>query len=263
MSFLDQSHVRSRRRRALGRRLSARRRRCGSASPGCRARARRCSSLRWSTICCAQARLPVLAAAAEGRIARAQLDPQPDDAVPRFPYEEHLAALSGPGRPLAAIDAAHLAAAAAHRIRARRRLEPGAGAARPRHRRLSRRVAARPDAARQELRALVERDDRGEPRARRARALAGAWLAHLDGLDPQAPFDEDTARAAATSVHRISARRARRRLCALDPAARPFPDAGRSRRLAGADLRAAAGRGERRAGGGIARRDDAAALRGL
>ena len=35
----------------------------------------------------AKGRLPVLAAAAEGRIARAQLDPQPDDAVPRFPYE--------------------------------------------------------------------------------------------------------------------------------------------------------------------------------
>src|ERR1700712_3444242 len=46
----------------------------------------------------AQARLPVLAAAAEGRIVKTQLDPQPDDAVPRFPYEEHLAALTGPGR---------------------------------------------------------------------------------------------------------------------------------------------------------------------
>ena len=46
----------------------------------------------------AQSRLPVLAAAAEGRITAAHLDPQPDDAVPRFPYEEHLAALSGPRR---------------------------------------------------------------------------------------------------------------------------------------------------------------------
>jgi len=43
-------------------------------------------------------RLPVLGASAEGRIARARLDPQPDDAVPRFPYEEHLAALSGAER---------------------------------------------------------------------------------------------------------------------------------------------------------------------
>jgi predicted YcjX-like family ATPase len=43
-------------------------------------------------------RLPVLAASAEGRIARARLEPQPDDAVPRFAYEEHLASLSGPDR---------------------------------------------------------------------------------------------------------------------------------------------------------------------
>jgi predicted YcjX-like family ATPase len=46
----------------------------------------------------AGARLPVLAASAEGRIVRARLEPQPDDAVPRFEYEEHLASLSGPDR---------------------------------------------------------------------------------------------------------------------------------------------------------------------
>ncbi|HLH49551.1 MAG TPA: YcjX family protein [Roseiarcus sp.] len=43
-------------------------------------------------------RLPVLSASAEGRIARARLEPQPDDAVPRFAYEDHLAALSGHDR---------------------------------------------------------------------------------------------------------------------------------------------------------------------
>jgi hypothetical protein len=43
-------------------------------------------------------RLPVLRAYAEGRIARVHLEPQPDDAVPRFPYEEHVAAISGPER---------------------------------------------------------------------------------------------------------------------------------------------------------------------
>ena len=46
----------------------------------------------------AGARLPVLAASAEGRIVRARLEPQPDDAVPQFDYEEHLASLSGPDR---------------------------------------------------------------------------------------------------------------------------------------------------------------------
>ncbi|WP_332683054.1 YcjX family protein [Bosea sp. (in: a-proteobacteria)] len=44
------------------------------------------------------ARLPVLKAAAEGRIARVRLAPQPDADVPRFPYEAHRAALSGPDR---------------------------------------------------------------------------------------------------------------------------------------------------------------------
>ncbi len=46
----------------------------------------------------AGARLPVLAASAEGRIMRARLEPQPDDAVPRFAYEEHLQSLSGEDR---------------------------------------------------------------------------------------------------------------------------------------------------------------------
>jgi predicted YcjX-like family ATPase len=39
-------------------------------------------------------RFPVFEALAEGRIARARLAPQPDDAVPRFDYEHHVAALA-------------------------------------------------------------------------------------------------------------------------------------------------------------------------
>jgi hypothetical protein len=39
-------------------------------------------------------RLPVFEALASGRIARARLKPQPDDAVPRFDYETHLRALT-------------------------------------------------------------------------------------------------------------------------------------------------------------------------
>ncbi|MFC0219025.1 YcjX family protein [Pseudochelatococcus lubricantis] len=42
--------------------------------------------------------MPVFRASAEGRIRRAILDDQPDDAVPRFPYEEHLATLGEPLR---------------------------------------------------------------------------------------------------------------------------------------------------------------------
>ncbi|WP_417693664.1 YcjX family protein [Roseibium sp.] len=38
-------------------------------------------------------RLPLFQAAASGRLSRATLQPQPDDAVPRFDYEAHIAAL--------------------------------------------------------------------------------------------------------------------------------------------------------------------------
>ncbi|MGE3916924.1 MAG: YcjX family protein, partial [Hyphomicrobiaceae bacterium] len=41
-----------------------------------------------------EARLPFFRASAEGRILRAFLEPQPDHDVPRFTYEEHLAALA-------------------------------------------------------------------------------------------------------------------------------------------------------------------------
>ncbi|UWR12327.1 YcjX family protein [Sulfitobacter mediterraneus] len=41
-------------------------------------------------------RMPGLLAASEGRIEAAFLQPQPDDTVPRFDYENHLAALTGP-----------------------------------------------------------------------------------------------------------------------------------------------------------------------
>lgn len=39
-------------------------------------------------------RLPVFEALATGRVARARLEPQPDDAVPRFDYEAHVRALT-------------------------------------------------------------------------------------------------------------------------------------------------------------------------
>lgn len=40
-------------------------------------------------------RMPFFGAMAEGRILRAYLEPQPDDSVPRFAYEDHIAALIG------------------------------------------------------------------------------------------------------------------------------------------------------------------------
>lgn len=40
--------------------------------------------------------LPVFRVHSEGRLTRGFLEPQPDDAVPRFAFEEHLASLTGP-----------------------------------------------------------------------------------------------------------------------------------------------------------------------
>ena len=45
-----------------------------------------------------QSHLPVFRTLAEGRLRAAHLDPQPDYSVPRFAFEEHLAALTGPER---------------------------------------------------------------------------------------------------------------------------------------------------------------------
>ena len=42
--------------------------------------------------------LPVFRVHAEGRLSRARLEPQPDDAIPRFAYEDHLASLTGADR---------------------------------------------------------------------------------------------------------------------------------------------------------------------
>ena len=44
------------------------------------------------------ARLPLLTAQSKNRIRRAWLEPQPDLGLPRFAYEDHLAALTGPER---------------------------------------------------------------------------------------------------------------------------------------------------------------------
>lgn len=45
-----------------------------------------------------QARLPVFEAMAQGRITQTYLEPQPDDDLPRFAYEDHLAALTSQDR---------------------------------------------------------------------------------------------------------------------------------------------------------------------
>ncbi len=142
-------------------------------------------------------RLPVLAAAAEGRIARAQLDPQPDDAVPRFPYEEHLSALAGPGR--------HWPQSTRRISQLRLRIEFARAAGwSPGPARLDLDIVDYPGEWLLDLTLLDKSYARWSnetiamSRAPARAPLAGAWLAHLDGLEPQSRFDEDVARAAAT-----------------------------------------------------------------
>ena len=145
----------------------------------------------------AQARLPVFAASAEGRIAKAQLDPQPDDAVPRFPYEEHLAALEGPDR--------HWPQSTKRisQLRLRMDFERAAGW-RQGPARLDLDIVDYPGEWLLDLTLLDKSYARWSNeaieacRAPERAALAGAWLTHLDGLDPHAPFEEEAARAAAS-----------------------------------------------------------------
>ena len=116
-------------------------------------------------------RFPVFEPYASGRIARARLEPQPDDAVPRFAYEDHVRTLIEERRwPSSTVDISR--AAAGHRLSAAKWRGPHAD---HRHRRLSRRVAARPAAADQELRAMVGREPRAvarRPAPETRRALA-------------------------------------------------------------------------------------------
>ena len=136
----------------------------------------------------ARGRLPVLAASAEGRIARVALDPQPDDAVPRFPYEEHLAALSGPGR--------HWPQSTRRISELRLRIEFARAAGwNPGPARLDLDIVDYPGEWLLDLTLLDKSYARwanetiAASRAPARAPLAGAWLAHLDRADPQAAFD--------------------------------------------------------------------------
>jgi len=92
-------------------------------------------------------RFPVFEPYASGRIARARLEPQPDDAVPRFAYEDHVRTLIDE-RALAELHRRHFGIAAGDRLSAAKMARTHAD---HRHRRLSRRMAARPAAAQQEF----------------------------------------------------------------------------------------------------------------
>ena len=105
--------------------------------------------------------------------------------------------------------------------------------------------------------------DAGRSAEPRPRAAVGSLARRARRARPAGASADEDARRARRSVHRISAPRARRRLCALDAAAGALPDARRSRGLAGADLRAAADRRGRDDAPGSLAAMMAAPLRGL
>jgi hypothetical protein len=139
-------------------------------------------------------RLPFFAPMAEGRIARAYLEPQPDDRVARFAYEEHLAELAGnpPRWPESTrrlsqlrLTIEYTPASPLRRVLATGRLHvdivdyPGEW--------LLDLPLLDLDFAEWSMRAI------GEARERHRAGAARAWLEFLAALDGNAPFEEQIA----------------------------------------------------------------------
>ena len=143
-------------------------------------------------------RLPFLAAYAEGRVISAFLEPQPDDDVPRFDYERHLAALTAP-EPVwpdstRAISQLRLTIEYMPTLKLARALGP---------RRLHIDIVDYPGEWLLDLAMLGQSYAEWSAQALEiarhpARGtVAGPWLAHVAGLSADAPADEQQALAAA------------------------------------------------------------------
>ncbi|MEA1830557.1 YcjX family protein [Methylobacterium durans] len=135
--------------------------------------------------------LPAFAPAQEGRLRRARLVPQPDDDVPRFPFEEHFAALTEERRwPRSTDRISQFRLAIEYERASGWRSGPGS---------LMLDVVDYPGEWLLDL-ALIEQSYTtwsratiaGTRRAGRA-AMAAPWLAMLSGLDPNGPLDEPLA----------------------------------------------------------------------
>ncbi len=160
-------------------------------------------------------RLPFFSAMAEGRITRAYLEPQPDDRVPRFAYEEHLALLAAdpPQWPESTRRISQLRVTIEYDAHLGAAAHAGPGTAARRHRRLPRRVADRPAAARYLLRRLVAPLCRGRARTAPRRRRQGLAHVHLHARSRCRRGRADRARRRA-AVHGATCR----------PHARPTPE---------------------------------------
>jgi uncharacterized protein len=140
-------------------------------------------------------RLPFFSVASEGRLIRAYLEPQPDDAIPRFAYEDHLAALARdpPAWPESTrrISQLRVTIEYASASRMRRTLTPG---------RLHLDIVDYPGEWLVDLPMMAQSYAEWSADAlalagapRRATPAAAAWLAFVRGLDAAAGQDEQVA----------------------------------------------------------------------
>ena len=186
-------------------------------------------------------RLPFFAAMAEGRITRAYLEPQPDDSMPRFAYEEHLAELAKdpPQWPESTRRISQLRVTIEYTpaTALRRALGPG---------RLHVDIVDYPGEWLIDLPLLDlsfaewSRRAVAEARAPQRAAAAKAWLAFLSALDADAPARRAGGAHRRSALHALSAGRPRAGLRADGAGTGPLPAAGRPCRLAPADVLSAA-----------------------
>jgi predicted YcjX-like family ATPase len=149
-------------------------------------------------------RLPFFSALTEGRIAGAYLEPQPDDRLPRFAYEEHLAELARdpPQWPESTrrLSQLRLTIAYTSTLRLRRSLGPG---------RLHIDIIDYPGEWLSDLPLLGQSFADWSRQAvadARSRPSAAEWLAFTAALAPDAPADEQQALAGAELFTRYLAR---------------------------------------------------------
>ena len=136
-------------------------------------------------------RLPVFEALATGRIARARLEPQPDDAVPRFDYETHLRALMDERRwPESTSRVSELRLVIEYQSGARARTLTLDIVDYPGEWLLDLPLLGKTYAQWSAETLILSREG---PR----KALAAPWHQHLATLKPEAPEDEQAAREAA------------------------------------------------------------------
>ena len=169
-------------------------------------------------------RLPFFLAHAEGRIARVYLEPQPDDSIPRFAYEDHLALLAAdpPQWPEGTrrISQLRLTFEYAPQGLIRRTLKPALGLSR-----LHLDIVDYPGEWLIDL-ALLDQDFATWSRQALADAAAPSrltyareLLAFVATLDPRAPLDEENARRGARifTAYLAAARAAEPQLSTLGP----------------------------------------------